>query len=235
MGCVVSANRPQRTITLEDYLKEARTGDVVLFESDGFEARLVQCATGSRYSHVAMVIVIDPVPRDIGGSGVYLWHAPSSALRSLPDLLYDPPRAKDGPQLNDLPTALNLFRNVKEIDVRRFTVAQGTTHPWGAPSVGPDDALVKFIRKEHGKHYESNLIELVKSAEDTFTSKNTTNLREYFCSELVAETFKEFGIMLTEEASNEFTPRNFSKVETGLLGLAPFVRLRTEARISFGA
>lgn len=223
----------RKEVHWEDYLKEARTGDVLLFVTTGFYGRLIQCITGSRYTHVAMVINIDPVPDDIEGDGRYMWHAPSDIIHGLPDLLYNPPRAKSGPQLNNLKTALRMFRGVQEISVRRFTVEEGTTHSWGKASVTPDDPLVNFIRTEHRKRYESNMMELLKSAEDTFTSPNKTNVKEYFCSELVAETFKEFGIMLTEEASNEFTPRNFTSPETDSLKLASFVRLRSEVVITY--
>ena len=229
MGCGLS--KPHRVLTADEYLAQARTGDVVLFSSDGFDSRIVKCFTHSPYSHVALVIVLDPIPRDIGGSGVYLWHSPAGAIRSLPDLLYNPPRAKSGPQLNDMRDALRIFRNIDAIDVRRFRIDQDSSHTWGAPSVGRNDPLLAFIRTEHRKRYESNIVELFKSTEDTFTSQNTEDTSEYFCSELVAETFKEFGIMTTDVPSNEFTPRNFTQQEEYMLGLAPFVHLRTEARI----
>ena len=229
MGCGLS--KPSRVLTAEKYLAQARTGDVILFSSDGFDSRIVKCFTHSPYSHIGLVIVLDPVPRDIGGSGVYLWHSPAGAIRSLPDLLYDPPRAKSGPQLNDLAKALRIFRNIDAIDVRRFRIDQDSSHAWGAPSMGLDDPLLAYIRTEHRKRYESNIVELFKSTEDTFTSPNTEDTSEYFCSELVAATFKQFGIMTTDVPSNEFTPRNFTQKEEYMLGLAPFVHLRTEARI----
>ena len=229
MGCALS--KPVHELSADAYLGQARTGDVVLFSSDGFDSRIVKCFTQSPYSHVGHVIVINPVPKDIGGSGIYLWHAPANAIRSLPDLLYNPPRSKGGPQLNDMRDVLRVFRNIDAIDIRRFRIDRDSSHSWGAPSVTPDDPLVKFIRAEHRKHYESNIIELFKSTEDTFTSPNTENTREYFCSELVAETFKQFGIMNTDVPSNEFTPRNFTSEESYMLGLAPFVHLRREARI----
>ncbi len=229
MGCGLS--KPKRVLTADEYLAQARTGDVALFSSDGFDSRVVKCFTHSPYSHVGQVIVLDPIPKDIGGSGVYLWHSPAGAIRSLPDLLYDPPRAKSGPQLNDMRDALRVFRNIDAIDIRRFRIDRDSSHAWGAPSTPPDAPLLTYIRAKHRTHYESNIVELFKSAEDTFTSPNTEDTREYFCSELVAETFKQFGIMTTDVPSNEFTPRNFTQQEEYKLGLAPFVHFRTEARI----
>ena len=126
---------------------------------------------------------------------------------------------------------LRVFRNLDAIDIRRFRIDQNSSHAWGAPSVTPDDPLVQFIRAEHRKHYESNIVELFKSTEDTFTSPNKEDTSEYFCSELVAETFKQFGIMQTDMPSNEFTPCNFTSEESDVLGLAPFVHLRREVRI----
>ena len=100
MGCFPSRPTP-RFLSAKDYIEQARTGDVLLFSSDGWDARLVKCITASPYSHCGMVIRIDPVPSwDPGGSGVYLWHAPSSAIRRLPDLMYEPPRSKGGPRRN---------------------------------------------------------------------------------------------------------------------------------------
>lgn len=216
---------PRKQATANEYMAQARTGDIPLFISDSVE---IKCFTGSPYTHVGMVVCLEP--HILGGSGVYLWHSMPPSSHGLLDLLSEPPRHKDGPQLNDLADVLDRYKDVP-IHIRRIRFTNNTSHPWATGTVESTAALIAFMRKEHGKKYETNVMELVKSAYDGPGGQNIENTDEYFCSELVAETFKQFGIMNTPQPSNEFYPGNFSSSDDYILGVAPFVRFKSELQI----
>jgi hypothetical protein len=207
MGAAQSLARS--SVDVQTYLRHARTGDLILWSSNGTEATLVKFATGSFYSHIGIVLVLD-APLHPKDSGVYLYHSPSDAIPGLVDRFSDPPRRKGGPQLNDLGNALYVCRHAKSIEVRRFRV-ENADHPWASGVLATDRSeTVAFARKEHTKRYEQNTLELWRSAYDGPLGANTEDLSSYFCSELVAELLKQAGVIVTELPSNEFTPADFS-------------------------
>jgi hypothetical protein len=196
---------------MDAYLSVARTGDLVLWSSRGMEATLVKLVTGSYYSHIGIVLVMNP-PLHREDSGVYLYHSPSEALTGLVDRFSTPPRGKAGPQLNDLRTALYVCRHAKSIEVRRLEVsAEQASHPWASGVLDTSTSdTVAFARAEHTKMYEQNVWELWRSAYDGPGGANTEDLSSYFCSELVAELLKRAVVLETDAPSNEFTPGDFS-------------------------
>lgn len=231
MGC--GESRPVKDMTAEEYLAQARTGDIVLFSSDGDEARLVKTFTSSRFSHIGMVVRTErPLSWVSQTSGVYLWHAPSDSVTGLPDLMSDPPARKGGPQLNDLADALHVFRRIKGIEVRRLKPVEGSRHAWARGVVTERSQLISYLRQEHVKQYETSVAQLVKSVVDSVPGfENKEDTSEYFCSELVAATMKRFNVMKTEVPSNEFTPKDFGSSNDYSLGLSGEFRLRREIRV----
>src|ERR1700758_1150403 len=68
---------PAASITLDEALELARTGDVWLFRGHTVADRAIQVATNSPVNHVGMVVAIEDLPP-------LMWHAELG--RSLPDL-----------------------------------------------------------------------------------------------------------------------------------------------------
>ncbi len=229
MGC--SPSKPKKVVSAENYLGQARTGDIVLFSSRGSDSDIIKVFTGSPYSHVGMVVRLNPIPSGMRGSGVYLWHSPKTGRRELVDVLNSPPKRKRGPQLNDLADVLNLYSEIP-IDIRRIRIQPTSSHPWVSGSITPSDQLLEFMRTEHMKDYESSVMQLAKSSYDGPGGDNVEDTREYFCSELVAETFKQFNIMSTPQPSNEFYPGNFTSSGDYVLGVMSHVRFKHEVRIA---
>ena len=86
---------PAASITLDEALDLARTGDVWLFRGHTMADRAIQVATNSPVNHVGMSVVIDDLPP-------LMWHAELG--RSLPDL-WSGTRHR-GVQLHDLREAV---------------------------------------------------------------------------------------------------------------------------------
>ncbi len=224
---------PVREMSAANYLaNEARTGDILLLSSDGDEARLVKTFTSSRFSHVAMVIVLDKPLSWTNSSGVYLWHAPSDHVTGLKDLMNDPPSYKGGPQLNDLRDALRIFRRIKSMEIRRLVAVEGSDHPWASGVVSENSPLMQHVMREHVKQYETKFMDLARAAIDNVPGfANSGDSSSLFCSELVALTLKEFRVMRTDLPADEFIPKDFGSSNDYALGLSPQFRLRHEIKI----
>src|SRR5215471_18299405 len=82
---------PAASITLDEALELARTGDVWLFRGRAVADRAIQVATNSPVNHAGMAVVIDDLPP-------LMWHAELG--RSLPDM-WSGTRHR-GVQLHDL-------------------------------------------------------------------------------------------------------------------------------------
>jgi len=91
---------------------------------------------------------------------------------------------------------------------------------WVRPIIGPrthkqKEAAMSFMREFHGRPYEQNQIELVRSAIDLpgiRFMKIEPDASSVFCSELTALMLRHVGIMNDNgEPANEFTPADFAK------------------------
>ena len=223
----------RRKADWEEYLKDARTGDLILWSSSGDEAKLVRFATGSYYSHIGIVLRFNKGIQP-GDSGIYFYHSPSGPIKGLNDQFSNPPKPKEGPQLNDLRTTLSKCRNVKSIEVRRLVIDESVDHPWKSGILDADtDPTVAFAREEHSKVYERSTGELFRSVYDGPGGENTEDLSSYFCSELVAELLKRAKVLVTQAPSNEFTPANFSSYDERETPLATGFYWEPELKLTF--
>ncbi len=192
MLCCVRA--PERSY--ESVRKNLHTGDIILFSGRSFSSMEIRCVTVSPYSHVGMV-VRRRAPS--GGSALYLWHAPAGAIESVPDVLSG--HYKDGPQLSSLERVLE--------------VADGAVHacslvpPW-CPLLNGESDLNNFMVEQGPKSYESDQTQLVLSALGESCCVNEEDTSSYFCSELVAETYKFLGLAPRDRPSNTYVPGDFS-------------------------
>jgi len=193
-----------------DYFREARTGDIVLFQSHGSMANLVRCATCSNYSHIGMIVRLRASLSATSSDVLYLWHAPSDKIERVPDMLSDPPRAKDGPQLISLRRLIHYLDHDTVVTVRKVRLPDD--HPWNTEdgAVAADSPLMQWMRVEHTKIYERDRVQLARSVYDGPFGANTADTSQYFCSELQAETYKQFRVMRTRLPSNEFVPMDFA-------------------------
>lgn len=223
-----------REVDVEEYIATARTGDVILWSSSGFEATMVKLFSDSYYSHIGIVLVLD-TPLHPGESGKYFFHSPSGPVRSLKDCLSEPPVSKEGPQMNDLVTVLDRCRGAKSIEIRRMHMDSTVQHPWadGVLTTSTSSTL-RFAEHEHTKLYEQDKLELFRAA-CTFFGENERDLSSYFCSELVAETFIRAKLLNTALPSNAFTPKHFSTADRRKAPFVAGVTLGPEERIVYAS
>ena len=226
MGCIISLETLLASSVKYEKLKnKLETGDIVLFSGTGFESFEIQLATFSPYSHVGVIIKC----KDIKGKwkardDLYIWHSPAQTLPFAYDSITN--QMKEGPQLNKLQAVLS--RASGNVYIRKLEKISSTVDEETPPLLSlnvnnnNDDIediikdpcktkLMKWMKEEEPKAYETSTVELVKSAWDGPCGKNKRNTTSYFCSELIAETYQQMGLLEKKEPSNEFVPADFSK------------------------
>jgi len=184
----------------EDIRSDLKTGDILLFSGKGGISDGIKFFTLSKYSHVGMVYKLED-PFDPKGS-LFCWE--STTLNDLKDA--DSGKLTKGVQRVELSERLErCFAKGYEISVRQLS------NPLTDTMVR---ALNQFRHDVSGRPYETNKIELLKSAYDGLFGDNKEDLSSLFCSELVAEAYQKMGLLTEQLPSNEYIPKDFSEERT---------------------
>lgn len=170
---------------------EMRTGDILLFSGRGLISRGIQAITGSRWSHVALVLEVPEYD--------FVCCFESTTLSDIPDLTTG--AAVKGVQLVPLSQRLDSYDG-----------AAVAWRPVDAPRSAATVAAALAVRREFaGRPYEENQIELLRAALDTFSLRqNQPDASSVFCSELTAIMWQRMGWLNSHLAPNEFTPVDFA-------------------------
>ena len=179
-----------------------QTGDLVLFSGKGGISTGIKWFTSSRWSHLGMVV--RPLDFDV----VLLWEA--SPITDIKDI--ESGKFHKGVRLVALSERIQSYDG--EISIRRLFVERE-----------PDmlEALNRLRSDLRKRPFETDVIELLKSAWEGPFGRNQPDLSSLFCSELVAEAYQVMGLLSRRKPSNEYTPRDFSekgrlKLRKGRLG-----------------
>lgn len=184
-------------MTYDELRPRLGTGDLVLFSGKGGLSAGIKWATGSPWSHIAMVYSISE--HDM----VLLWEATTPT--NVADVNTGEPR--DGVQMVPLSDRLRKYNGdfafrLLDLDVTGEMLT----------------ALQRFRSEVKARPYEKDKIELVKAAYDGPFGKNQEDLSSLFCSELIAEAYQRMGLLPfapNDKPSNEYVPGDFSS-EAGL-------------------
>ena len=172
-----------------DIRNSLNTGDLVLFSGKGGISTGIKWVTGSKWSHIGMVLRLPE------WDFVLLWE--STTLSDIADL--DTGIARKGVQIVPLSERIRHYDG--EVSVRALSPKLNIQQ------VG----TLRETREEFkGRKYETSEIELIKAAYDGPFGRNTEDLRSLFCSELVAEAYQRMGLLSEEKPANEYTPADFT-------------------------
>ena len=105
----------------------------------------------------------------------------------------------------------------EDVYIRRATVSNRE---------GIFDRLMAVRKELDGRPFENNVLEFICAAYDGPGGDNKRNITSLFCSELIAETLIQIGLMDGRTPSNEYTPRDF-----GDDGSLPLIGLKYEKSI----
>ena len=88
--------------------------------------------------------------------------------------------------------------------------------------------LMRFRKEVRGRPYEKSMVELLKSAYDGPFGQNVEDFSSIFCSELIAETYQQMGLLPGTKSANEYTPGDFASDAKDELNLLKGAKLSKE-------
>ena len=191
---------PAASITLDEALDLARTGDIWLFRGRAVADRAIQVATNSPVNHVGMAVVIDDLPP-------LMWHAELG--RSLPDV-WSGTRHR-GVQLHDLRDAVMIW-----------TTKYGQ-RAWLRQLVGEvtremEDAVLRTIARLDGTPFPSTTklaARWLGGRVPAFRNRAITHkaqeaaLETAYCAEVLAITYQAMGLLTAEHRPNWYDAGRF--------------------------
>ena len=177
-------------VKYEHIRSKLQTGDLVLFSGRGGISAGIKWFTASIWSHLGMVMRIPDF--DV----VLLWEA--SPITDIKDI--ETGKAHKGVRLVALSERIQTYEG--EVSIRLLNVER-------RPEML--ESLNRLRRELKQRPFETDVLELIKSAWEGPLGQNETDLSSLFCSELVAEAYQCMGLLSKRKPSNEYTPRDFSE------------------------
>jgi hypothetical protein len=178
------------TITHQEAIATAATGDIWLFRGGSIADRAIRAATNSPVNHVGMVVAIDDLPP-------LLWHAELG--RSLPDVWTG--QHQRGVQLHMLTDAV---RTWEERYNQRGWMRQ---LKGGALSREQEDRLMETIERFDGRPFPTTP-GLVRQWMVGRFRRSASN-EAIYCAELVATTYQHMGLLPKRRPASWYDPGRF--------------------------
>lgn len=204
------------SVSLDQALQAARTGDIWLFRGGSGPDRAIQTLTNSPVNHVGMAVAIEDLPP-------LIWHA------ELGDKLLDVWTGTNhrGVQLNDLRAAVNQWmdkyhqqcwlrqlspyasREQEDRALRVIARMDGTPFPSTVRLTGRwmRGRLPTVSDWTRGIPFVHNRVR--ELAENDKRHRRSVGLETAYCAETVAITYEEMGLLTTEKREHHFDPGSF--------------------------
>jgi hypothetical protein len=200
------------SLSLDEAVAAARTGDVWLFRGRTIADRAIQTVTNSPVNHVGMVVALDDLPP-------LLWHAELG--RSLPDVWTG--ERQRGVQLHRLAEAATTWSRKygQRGWVRQLTGGTLERHH--------EDRLMEVIERYDGKAFPTMLSLAGRWVTGRVRRRPKAPLETLYCAELVASTYQHMGLLPAERPASFYDPGAFWSGDRIEL-VTPF-RLAAEVRV----
>ena len=191
---------PAASITLDEALDLARTGDIWLFRGRAVADRAIQVATNSPVNHVGMAVVIDDLPP-------LMWHAELG--RSLPDV-WSGTRHR-GVQLHDLRDAVMIWTT-------KYGQRAWLRQLDGEVTREMEDAVLQTIARLDGTPFPSTTklaARWLRGRVPAFRNRAITHkaqeaaLETAYCAEVLAITYQAMGLLTAEHRPNWYDAGRF--------------------------
>ncbi|HWT22611.1 MAG TPA: hypothetical protein VN213_03815 [Solirubrobacteraceae bacterium] len=177
------------TLTLEEAVATAATGDIWLFRGRALADRAIRAVTNSPVNHVGMVVALDDLPP-------LLWHAELG--RSLPDVWTG--KRQRGVQLHLLADAVRTWsgRYGQRAWLRQLEGTIERVH---------EDRLMEVIERFDGRPFPTTP-GLVRQWL-TGRLRRRSSLETIYCAELVATTYQHMGLLPGRRPASWYDPGRF--------------------------
>lgn len=231
-----------------------KTGDIVLFHGDGSVDKFIEMTENTPWSHVGMILN----PADVGlsnicGDRTLLWH--STPKLNVNDVEI---KSKNyGPEIVYLDDILNFLKDynylvvVRKLDTYRSNkmITQlnqfiKKVHNDSFPKnpqlileyiIGILMNVLNHIFKKNFSYNDASIIKNIENSGLKFIIENFSkkpyliDMHTEFCSELIAQTYIEMGLLSKENIPEGFSPKSFSSQVNMILNNA---KLEKEITIS---
>jgi hypothetical protein len=177
------------TLTLDEAVATASTGDIWLFRGRSLADRAIQTFTNSPVNHVGMVVALDDLQ-------ALLWHAELG--RSLPDVWTGERRR--GVQLHVLRDAVLTWNE-------RYHQRAWTRLLEGEIERRHEDRLMEVVARLDGRPFPTTL----GLARQWLTGRRrrSSSLETIYCAELVATTYQNMGLLPRRRPASWYDPGRF--------------------------
>jgi hypothetical protein len=179
----------ESSLTLDDAVATAGTGDVWLFRGRSLADRAIQAVTNSPVNHVGMVVALDDLP-------ALLWHAELG--RSLPDVWTG--ERHRGVQLHVLADAVATWNE-------RYRQRAWVRQLEGTIQRHHEDRLMEVIDRFDGRPFPTTpgLVRQFLNGR----LRRSSSLETIYCAELVAATYQQMGLLPSRRPASWYDPGRF--------------------------
>jgi hypothetical protein len=177
------------TLTLDDAVATASTGDIWLFRGRSVADLAIRTVTNSPVNHVGMVVAVDDLP-------ALLWHAELG--RSLPDVWTG--ERQRGVQLHLLGKAVTTWNE-------RYGQRAWTRQLEGTLERHHEDRLMEVIARLDGRPFPTTLGLAGQWINGRF--RRSSSLEAIYCAELVATTYQHMGLLPRRRPASWYDPGRF--------------------------
>ena len=181
---------PDASLSLDDAIALASTGDVWLFRGRSLADVAIRTVTNSPVNHVGMVVALDDLPP-------LLWHAELG--RSLPDVW-------TGEQQRGV--QLHLLRDAVTTWERRYGQRAWTRQLEGRIERRHEDHLMEVIERFDGRAFPTTF-GLARQWATGRYRRRSSSLETVYCAELVATTFQAMGLLPSRRPASWYDPGRF--------------------------
>jgi hypothetical protein len=206
---------PAASISLDEAVDLARTGDVWLFRGRAAADRAIQVATNSPVNHVGMSVVIEDLPP-------LMWHAELG--RSLPDAWTG--ARQRGVQLHDLRDAVNVWAT-------RYGQRAWLRQLDPVVSGEMEDAVLRTIARLDGTPFPSTAQLasrwLLGRVPAPGRERGDAALETAYCAQVLAVTYQAMGLLPGGRRAGRYDPGSFWSGDN--LGLSAGFRLGGEIAV----
>jgi len=187
------------SIKVEDFLENCQTGDLLLYNTTTWYARLIEWGSNSRYSHISMILR-DPTYIDSKLKGLYILE---SCKESVPDSVSG--KKLYGVQIIPLNHVLNEYRNTYfgSLYYRKLNCQKDEEFY---------EKIKECFNKTDTKPYDLNPIDWIK-ADIGSQFGNVEKTNTFFCSALIGYMYSQLGFLDKDIPWTILAPRRFSYYE----------------------
>jgi hypothetical protein len=178
------------SLTLDDAVATAATGDIWLFRGKSLADRAIQTVTNSPVNHVGMVVALDDLPP-------LLWHAELG--RSLPDVWTG--ERQRGVQLHLLGQAVTTWNE-------RYGQRAWMRQLEGTIERHHEDRLMEIIERFDGRPFPTTP-GLARQWATGRVRRRASSREEIYCAELVATTYQHMGLLPSRRPASWYDPGRF--------------------------